>query len=126
MDGICSQDGIIVVANNPSILDAAILRRRGRFDRVVGFSNPSAELRREYLCQMYEPLADQDLSECVRATAGFSFAQLREAYILAGQIALEDDGEINAEQLVTAVRTLTQTMMAADRKWNSPVGFRET
>jgi hypothetical protein len=38
LDGIGNQDGIIVVAtaNNPSILDAAILRRPGRFDRVVG------------------------------------------------------------------------------------------
>jgi ATP-dependent 26S proteasome regulatory subunit len=128
LDGIGSQDGIIVVAtaNNPGILDAAILRRPGRFDRVIGFQNPSAELRQKYLQQMYTPLAAENLTECTRLTSGFSFAQLREAYILAGQIALEEHGEINAERVAQAARTLAETMMLADRKWNSPVGFRET
>lgn len=127
LDGVESQDGIIVVAtaNNPGILDAAILRRPGRFDRVVGFQNPYAELRQSYLRQLYKPLANEDLTECIRATAGFSFAQLREAYILAGQFALEEGGEINARRLTQAARTLGETMMLADRKWNSPVGFRE-
>jgi transitional endoplasmic reticulum ATPase len=47
LDGVGSQNGIVVVAtaNNPAILDPAILRRPGRFDRVVGFQNPSTELR---------------------------------------------------------------------------------
>jgi len=127
LDGVGNQDGIIVVAtaNNPCILDAAMLRRPGRFDRVVGFQNPSAELRQEYLRQMYKPLATEDLTECTRVTAGFSFAQLREAYILAGQIALEEEGEISATRLTQAAQTLGETMMLADRKWNSPVGFRE-
>jgi SpoVK/Ycf46/Vps4 family AAA+-type ATPase len=127
LDGVGNQDGIIVVAtaNNPCILDAAILRRPGRFDRVVGFQNPSAELRERYLCHMNAALRPEDLSESVRMTEGFSFAQLREAYILAGQIALGEDGQIDAAQISRAARTLTETMMAADRKWNSQVGFRE-
>jgi hypothetical protein len=74
---------------------------------------------------MNAALRPEDLSECVRMTEGFSFAQLREAYILAGQIALEEDGHIDAAQISYAARTLTETMMTADRKWNSPVGFRE-
>ena len=65
------------------------------------------------------------MSECVRTMAGFSFAQLREAYIMAGQIALEEDGVIDAARINHAACTLTETMMAADRKWNSQVGFRE-
>ncbi|MGB8098558.1 MAG: AAA family ATPase [Terracidiphilus sp.] len=127
LDGVGNQDGIIVVAtaNNPCMLDAAILRRPGRFDRVVGFQSPSAELRERYLGHMNAALRPEDLSECVRMTEGFSFAQLREAYILAGLIALEEDGHIDAAQISCAARTLTETMMAADRKWNSPVGFRE-
>ena len=127
LDGIGNQDGIIIVAtaNNPGILDAAILRRPGRFDRVVGFQNPIAEHRERYLRQMHPQLAQEDLTEFTRRTAGFSFAQLREAYILAGQIALEGDGQIDAEQLVQAACTLSETMMLADRKWNTQVGFRE-
>jgi hypothetical protein len=127
LDGVGNQDGIIVVAtaNNPGILDAAILRRPGRFDRVVGFQNPIPEHRERYLRQMHPQLAREDLTEFTRRTAGFSFAQLREAYILAGQIALEGDGQIDAEQLVQAACTLSETMMLADRKWNTQVGFRE-
>ena len=127
LDGVGNQDGIIVVAtaNNPCILDAAILRRPGRFDRVVGFQNPSAELRERYLCHMNAALRPEELSEGVCTTAGFSFAQLRETYILSGQIALEEDGQIDAARLRQAARTLAETMLSADRKWNSPVGFRE-
>jgi ATP-dependent 26S proteasome regulatory subunit len=42
LDGVGSQDGIIVVAtaNDPTCLDPAILKRPGRFDRVVQFRNP--------------------------------------------------------------------------------------
>jgi hypothetical protein len=127
LDGVGNQDGIIVVAtaNNPCILDAAILRRPGRFDRVVGFQNPSAELRERYLRQMNTALRPEELSEGVRTTAGFSFAQLRETYILSGQIALEADAQIDATRLRQAARMLAETMLSADRKWNSPVGFRE-
>ena len=31
------------------------------------------------------PLAEEDLAECIRMTAGFSVAQLREAYMLPGK-----------------------------------------
>jgi SpoVK/Ycf46/Vps4 family AAA+-type ATPase len=127
LDGVGNQDGIIVVAtaNNPGILEAAILRRPGRFERVVGFQNPSAEMRERYLRQMNALLRSEDLSECVRRTAGFSFAQLRETYILAGQMALEEDGTINAARINQAACTLNEAMMTADRKWNSRLGFRE-
>ncbi|MHB1937717.1 MAG: AAA family ATPase [Acidobacteriaceae bacterium] len=127
LDGVGNQDGIIVVAtaNNPHILDSAILRRPGRFDRVVGFQNPSAELRERYFCHMNAALRSEDLSECARTMAGFSFAQLRETYIMAGQIALEEEGAIDAARINHAARMLAETMMAADRKWNSQVGFRE-
>jgi SpoVK/Ycf46/Vps4 family AAA+-type ATPase len=51
LDGIGTQDGVVVVAtaNEPTALDPAILRRPGRFDRVVLFPNPTAELRLQYL-----------------------------------------------------------------------------
>jgi ATP-dependent 26S proteasome regulatory subunit len=127
LDGVGNQDGIMVVAtaNNPCILDPAILRRPGRFDRVVGFQNPSAELRERYLRYLCAALESEDITGCVRMTAGFSFAQLREAFILAGQIALEEDSQIDAARISRAASTLTKTMMAADRKWDSQVGYRE-
>jgi hypothetical protein len=50
LDGVGSQDGVLVVAtaNDPTCLDPAILKRLGRFDRVVQFRNPDADLRRQY------------------------------------------------------------------------------
>lgn len=51
LDGVGTQDGLIVVAtaNDPSMLDAAILKRPGRFDRVVGFRPPNRNLCVDYL-----------------------------------------------------------------------------
>jgi hypothetical protein len=126
LDGVGSQDGIIVVAtaNHPAVLDPAILRRPGRFDRVVGFANPTRELRERYLRQMHPALASEDLAACAGATDGFSFAQLREVYILAGQLALEEDAPIDADRLNRAAYTLIETMAEADHRWNTQAGFR--
>lgn len=126
LDGVGSQNGIVVVAtaNKPAILDPAILRRPGRFDRVVGFQNPSTELRERYLRQMHPALEAEDLTECARITDGLSFAQLREVYILAGQLALEEDGPIDAARLTRAAYTLSETMTEADHKWKAQAGFR--
>ena len=46
LDGIGAQGGLIVVAtaNDPLLLDAAILKRLGRFDRVVSFRPPERDL----------------------------------------------------------------------------------
>lgn len=127
LDGVGNQNGIIVVAtaNNPSLLDPAILRRPGRFDRVAGFQNPSAELRKQYLAKLCADVTGEDLTGCTRMTAGFSFAQLRETYISAGQLAMEGAEQISAAHLGEAARVLSETMMLADRKWNAHVGFRE-
>ena len=95
LDGIATQDGVIVVAtaNEPTALDPAILRRPGRFDRVILFPNPTWELRLRYLHRLNAQLRESDLSRRRSIfLIGFSFAQLREAYILAGQMAYEREG----------------------------------
>ncbi len=63
LDGVGTGEGIVVVAtaNEPTILDPAILRRPGRFDRVVHFPNPSAELRQQYLQQLNPGLPPRHL-----------------------------------------------------------------
>jgi ATPase family associated with various cellular activities (AAA) len=127
LDGVGSQDGIIVVAtaNDPAVLDPAILRRPGRFDRVVAIQNPPGPLRERYFRQMHGSLTAEDLAECSLRTEGFSFAQLRETYILAGQSALEENCPIDAKMLVRAAQTLVETMMVADRRWKAAAGFRK-
>jgi ATP-dependent 26S proteasome regulatory subunit len=111
LDGVGTGDGIVVVAtaNEPTLLDPAILRRPGRFDRVVQFANPSAELRLRYLLKFNSAIGAQALEQPVAESDGFSFAQLREAVILAAQPAFERKADIDADDLLHAVRTLRQT-----------------
>jgi ATP-dependent 26S proteasome regulatory subunit len=124
LDGVATGEGIVTVAtaNEPTILDPAILRRPGRFDRVVHFPNPSAVLRREYFCRMHEQFVAADLNPVVSDSEGFSFAQLREAYIMAGQLAFEGNREICMTDLSSGVRSLRETSQLSSRR-NSRAGF---
>lgn len=87
LDGVGTQDGVIVVAtaSDPTCLDPAILKRPGRFDRVVHFRNPDADLRREYYQRLSPILAVEQFEVATEKTEGFSFTQLRETYILGAQ-----------------------------------------
>lgn len=108
LDGLVEHEGVIVVAtaNDPTVLDPAILRRPGRFDRTVPFRPPAADLRREYLRRLSSGSFDeQTLTMAVSETDGFSFAQLREGYILAGQCSFErGDEAICAGDLLEGIR----------------------
>ena len=59
LDGIGTPEGIVVVAtaNEATNLDPAILKRPGRFDRVVYFPNPGSALRLQYL-RRFNPEVD--------------------------------------------------------------------
>ena len=105
LDGVASHDGIIVVAtaNNPTLLDPAILKRPGRFDRVVQFRNPDASLRREYYQRLNPILAGGRFESVIQKTKGFSFAQLRETYILGSQSAFEQGRGIAPADVIEAV-----------------------
>jgi chaperone BCS1 len=74
LDGVGSGEGIIVAAtaNDSTILDPAILRRPGRFGRVVNFPNPSGELRYQYLRRLNPRLIPLRLKKSVEDTEGFS------------------------------------------------------
>jgi hypothetical protein len=105
LDGVGSQDGVIVVAtaNDPTCLDAAILKRPGRFDRVVQFRNPDADLRRQYYQRLSPVLTGDEFEVAIEQTEGFSFAQLRETYILGAQSAFEHGRDIGAADVVEAI-----------------------
>jgi ATP-dependent Zn protease len=66
-------DGVIVVAtaNDPTCLDPAILKRPGRFDRVVQFRNPDADLRREYYRRLSPALDGEQFEIAIENTEGF-------------------------------------------------------
>ena len=118
LDGVATGEGIVTVAtaNEPTILDPAILRRPGRFDRVVHFPNPSSALRHEYFCRMHDKFVAANLDSVVSDSEGFSFAQLREAYIMAGQPAFEANREILVKDLSSGVRSLRETLQLSNRR----------
>jgi len=124
LDGVNSGEGIVVVAtaNEPEILDRAILRRPGRFDRVVCFPNPSAELRQQYLQKLNPGLPPRHLKLSVEQSDGLSFAQLREVHVIAGQRAFERKGEIGEGDLLLAIHALRQSNLTASRN-GTAAGF---
>jgi ATP-dependent 26S proteasome regulatory subunit len=105
LDGVGTQDGVIVVAtaNDPICLDPAILKRPGRFDRVVQFRNPDADLRREYYRRLTPTLDGEQFEIAIEKTEGFSFAQLRETYILGAQSAFEHGREVMVADVIEAI-----------------------
>jgi len=109
LDGVGTQDGVIVVAtaNNPTCLDPAILKRPGRFDRVVQFRNPDASLRRQYYQRLNPILSGERFETAIQKTKGFSFAQLRETYILGAQSAFEHGREVTVVDVLEAIELQT-------------------
>jgi len=105
LDGVGSQDGVIVVAtaNDPTCLDPAILKRPGRFDRVVQFRNPDADLRRQYYLRLGPTLTGEQFEIAIEQTEGFSFAQLRETYILGSQSAFEHGRDVGVADVIEAI-----------------------
>jgi ATP-dependent 26S proteasome regulatory subunit len=124
LDGVGTGEGIVVVAtaNEPTILDPAILRRPGRFDRVACFPNPSAELRQQYLQRLNQGLPPRHLKMSVEDSDGFSFAQLREVHVIAGQRAFERKGDIGEGDLLMGIHALRQSNVTASRN-GTAAGF---
>jgi len=80
---------VVATANDPSTLDTAILKRPGRFDRVVPFRPPDRDLSAYYLHRLSRGrLKVQELRSAAPEADEFSFAQLRESYIMAGSLRL--------------------------------------
>jgi hypothetical protein len=94
---------VVATANDPTCLDPAILKRPGRFDRVVQFRNPDADLRREYYQRLSPTLRGEQFEVAIENTEGFSFAQLRETYILGAQSAFEHGREVMVADVIEAI-----------------------
>lgn len=127
LDGVGSSDaGLITVAtaNEPTALDPAILKRPGRFDRVVCFPLPSIELRYEYFRKLKLSFDDADLEAVVEETEDMSYAQLREIHVMAGQKAFIEARRITGEDLLYAVWTMRQSLSFKKLRTTSP-GFVE-
>jgi hypothetical protein len=124
LDGIAEADGIIVVAtaNTPQVLDKAILERPGRFDRVVGFENPGLDLRKRYVKFLAADLSDEQVITVATHCADISFAQLREVYILAVQIADSKSVELSDKDMIESCDRLNSYIRKAGGKTHA--GFK--
>lgn len=106
---VATEDGVIVVAtaNDPAPLSTALLKRLGRFDRVALFAAPTAELCQDYLVRLSAGRLDGPAAaEAAAAMDRFSFAQVREAYILAGQSAFDRGDDVTPDGLVQAAQQM--------------------
>jgi ATP-dependent 26S proteasome regulatory subunit len=109
LDGLAMQNGIVIVAtaNDPSTLDPAILKRPGRFDRLALLPAPSLEVRRDYIARLTGwAVDDPAVTAAATETDRLSFAQIREAYILAGQRSFRRHGAVVPDELLAAIRAL--------------------
>ena len=105
LDGVATKDGVITVAtaNTPECLDPAIVKRPGRFDRVVRFRNPDANLRRQYYLRLSPSLTGDEFEMAIEKTNGFSFAHLRETYIMGAQSAFEQARDVTVADIIEAI-----------------------
>ena len=105
LDGVATKDGVITVAtaNDPTCLDPAILKRPGRFDRAVRFRSPDANLRRQYYLLLNPILTGEEFEIAIEKTNGFSFAHLRETYIMGAQSAFEQARDVIVADIVEAI-----------------------
>lgn len=127
LDGLESLEGVITIAtaNEPTALDKAILKRPGRFDRVVLFDNPNPGMREGFFLKKAPYLCMADLSPVVGATEGFSFAQLQEAYVIAGQYAYEGGSEdVTVHDIHTAATELRGATNSVSSIRTATVGYK--
>jgi ATP-dependent 26S proteasome regulatory subunit len=105
LDGVATKDGVITVAtaNTPECLDPAIVKRPGRFDRVVRFPNPDANLRRQYYLKLNPILSGDEFEIAIEKTNGLCFAHLRETYITGAQSAFEQARDVTVADIVEAI-----------------------
>ncbi|KAM3069517.1 hypothetical protein ACMFMG_005623 [Clarireedia jacksonii] len=92
VDGLEANDGILMVGstNHLSKLDPSISKRPSRFDRKYHYKLPSEEERRAYCMFWREKLLNNNMVEfpeevcpiIVKLTEGFSFAYLKELFVI--------------------------------------------
>jgi hypothetical protein len=129
MDGLESNDGVIVVAttNDLSAIEPALAERPSRFDVVLEVGLPAAAARRRILLQNLSKQAPpDDVLDCAAtATEGCTGAQIREVAFLAVQRALLR-GAVDADG--RALLEFDDVQAAAEKMGvktkRGPIGFR--
>jgi len=128
MDGFRANDGVLTLAttNHPEVVDAAILKRPSRFDRVWKIGDPDLSCRRRYLSKFFERHLDEiEIAGVAKATDGFSVAFLKELFLSsAHRAAHENSSRIRLSDVETVLDILQQQMRAASDAYDvQTIGF---
>lgn len=132
LDGLEGQTDIITIAttNRPEILEKALLKRPGRFDRVIKFDLPGLDERKR-LCRLFRAnmqlTFNYDLDKLAKNMKGLTGAHVKELFNLSVIHAISDDsvdGEyritVNENHVEEALKEVKNKDMSIDP---SPVGF---
>jgi hypothetical protein len=126
LDGLAPLEGVLILAttNHPENLDEAVTNRPSRFDRILVFDKPGASERREFLKLKFGSTFDERL---VATSDGFSFAQLKEAWVSACLEAVE--AGLEQPRVEAALRAMDRSLdqrTASQGEWkpSGPVGFQ--
>lgn len=131
LDGMATSNGVLTIAtsNNPQDLDPALIERPSRFDLVLRFDLPDADLRRKYLKKQLEnfvPFDDEQLESIVQATNKYSMAMLQEIRTGALLESVAKSEDLNYGHVLLSLQRLSTSLKTAKKATGSSdksVGF---
>jgi len=132
LDGLAPRNGalIIATANRPELIDAALLNRPSRFDRIWRFPLPDLKLRRRYLAEAFPALTAEFIQQLARKTENWSFAYIKELRISAAILAAHAGSSgFTREQVTESMEMLATQFKAAGKQFleekqgNESLGF---
>lgn len=128
LDGIEELDGVLVIAtaNHPEDIDSALINRPSRFDTIIELTNPSEELRFEYLKKLFSKDFDDDtfLREVAKKSNEMSMAFMKEIYFKSVILALSKQETMGKEHVKEAFEQCKgQFLSAKTKKSEHKTGF---
>lgn len=135
MDGFADNSGIFTIAttNHPDKIDIALVERPSRFDRKVEFTLPEAPERASYIQLMDARrteamrMTEEDVSRVVKATAGYSFALLKELHVAStmGWMEKRETGTMGEVTLAVARQIYRGSTTKKDKKKKEKAGSKK-
>jgi SpoVK/Ycf46/Vps4 family AAA+-type ATPase len=122
LDGLKVLNGVLVIAtcNEPDKLDAALIHRPSRFDRVWRFDLPKYEQRLELLRRKGGTFfSESALATVARRSDGFSMAYVQEIIVSALLECMHDDQPPNDNHLFKSLDTLRMQRKEASKPGES-------
>lgn len=119
LDGMEPTEGVIVIAttNSPETLDAALLQRPSRFDRVWHFPLPGLAERLQLLQRRAQgKFSKESLQRAAEKTSGFTMAYTQEAVVSALLTAVYEKRSPRDSDLVISVDELARQLREGRKK----------